>query len=33
VLEERSTAATLGKMIALLLVIIQRDTVEAWNII
>jgi len=33
VLEERATAATLGKMIALLLVIIHRDTVEAGNII
>lgn len=29
VLEERATATTLGKMIALLLVIIHRDTVEA----
>jgi hypothetical protein len=33
VLEERATATTLGKMIALLLVIIHRDTVEAGNII
>jgi hypothetical protein len=29
VLEERATTTTLGKMIALLLVIIHRDTVEA----
>ncbi len=29
VLEERATATTLGKMIALLLIIIHRDTVEA----
>jgi len=33
VLEERATATTLGKMIALLLVIIHWDTVETGNII
>ena len=33
VLEERATAATLGKMIALLLVIIHRDTMEAGHVL
>ncbi|HEX2770566.1 MAG TPA: hypothetical protein VHN12_14915 [Geobacteraceae bacterium] len=33
VLEERATATTLGKMIALLLVIIHRDTQEAGNVL